>query len=383
MLSNWWTAPLLLVNSCVLAPAPPPSDLQFSVRPGPFSVERSLSELDTLRVGDHPKSVNVSPSQQTAYVCNLEQGSVDIFNTNSGHRIYRLRFQRTPTEIASHGQVTPSFEEKPVETGFTHNGRYVWISLLNSGGVVVYDTQNAPLPATIPTKTVDVLNERNRVLKKLRLRFIATGRQPKIIAPWPGHNKLFVANWLGSSVTLIDADTFKKIKNVEVGYLPRGICFTDSSAFVANFGSHTLSEIDLKTFSVKRTLNHVGLNPRHLVTSPNGRSLYLSNHGDAFIREIDSVSGVVLRNVHVGKEPRTIALSKNRNFLFVANYGDDTLAVIDLRSMTQIALMKTVRRPIGVSVDMRSDTVWVSGYWDRAVRRYRFDSKLNALKKIA
>lgn len=378
-----YTTLVVWLSACVHAPPAPPAYLNFSVRHGPFAIQHELSEIDTLRVGDYPKSVSLSPSQEIAYVCNLEQGSVDIFNTNNGQKKKRIRFHRTPLEVRLHGQGIPSFEEKPVEIGFTGNGRYVWISLLNSGGVVVYDTEEATLPEDVPSKTVDMLDAHNKTLRTLKLRFIATGKQPKIIAALPHENKVFVANWQGYSVSVIDADNFKKIKNIEVGSLPRGICFTASSAFIANFGSRSISEINLNTLRVRRTIKNVGENPRHLITAPNGKSIYVSNHGDAFIRQIDSVTGHVLRAVHVGREPRTIALSRNKNFLFVANYGDDTLAVIDLRTMAQTTVISTVRRPIGISVDTRSDTVWVTGYWEKAVRRYQFDSKLGVVKDSA
>jgi YVTN family beta-propeller protein len=336
--------------------------------------------MDTLRVGDYPKSVSISPDQKSAYVCNLEQGSIDILDTSTGKRKKRLLFHRTPLDVTIKDHVISSFEEKPVEIGFTEGGRYVWISLLNSGGIVIYDTANEPISKEEPARVVDVLNAHDRVVGTRRLRFVKTGRQPKIIAVTPDERQVLVANWKGFSVSVIDAVTFQKIKNIEVGSLPRGICFTKSSAFVANFGSNTISEIDLPSLRVKRTFRHVGKNPRHLVPAPDENSLYVSNHGDAYIRQVDVVSGQTIRSCSVGNEPRTIALSRKKNFLFVANYADDTLAVVDLKSMSRISTIKTVARPIGISVDSRSDTVWVTGYWAKSVRRYRFDSKLGSVQ---
>jgi YVTN family beta-propeller protein len=364
---------VLLSGSCVHRPAP---ETAISVRPGPYRVQRQLSQLDTLPAGDHPKSVTISPAQSSAYVCNLEQGTVDIMSTETGERTGRLRFRRQPVEVTVAGKTIASFEEKPVEVAFTGNGRFVWISLLNAGGVVVYDTALGARSVTGPSKTVEILDGRNRVVKTMKLRFIATGSQPKVIAVEPGQKRLFVSNWRGMSVTVVDAVKFQKIKNISVGMLPRGICFVDGRAYVSNFGSHTLSEIDLAHLRVRNTVQNVGKNPRHLVSSLDGHTIYISNHGDSRIRQFEVKRNRVTGVCRVGREPRTIALSRYKNFLFVAEYADDSISVVDLLTFQPVARMKTLSKPVGLSVDLRSDTVWVSGYTARALRRYRFKSVL-------
>jgi YVTN family beta-propeller protein len=347
-----------------------------SIGPNIFAVKRNLSLLKTIPVGFYPKSVSISPNQMRAYICNLEGGSVDIVDATSLKLIKRVRFNRTLSVFPDGIKRADFFEEKPVEIGFTEKGRYVWISLLKAGGIVVHDVQGKRLPRATPRRKAVVENYLTGKKYPLNMRFIPTGDQPKIIAVSPDEQYVFVANWRGRNVTVIDAHQFKVVKKIKTGANPRGICFSATSAYVANFGSNTISEIDLKTLKKTRDFRNVGKNPRHLVLSPDGTSLYVSNHGDQRVRQIDLTSGRLARECRVGKEPRTICYSRSKNFLFVTNYKDDTLSAVDLDSMASALTIDTLRRPIGASFDSLTNTLWVTGYWDKAVRVYKFETTL-------
>lgn len=368
---------LLSCLGCIHRPASLDEEFSCSYQPGPFTLTRQLKELKTIPVGSYPKSVTISPDQKRAYVCNLEGGSIDIIDADSLSIIKRIEFKRTPT-IFDDGIERPDyFEEKPVETAFTAGGRYVWISLLKAGGVVVLDTQGKK-PAGKSFKAALERDYRSGARRSLKLRFIPTGSQPKVIAVTPDEKWVFVANWRGENVSVIDTKKMKVVKKIRTGLFPRGICFTPTGAYVANFGSHTISEIDLKTLKKRRDFRQVGKNPRHLVMAPDGNSLYVSNHGDGHVRQIDLSTGQVIRSCVVGGEPRTICLSEKKDFLFVTNYKDHTLTAIDLASMTPFLIVDTLHYPVGASFDGKTGTLWVSGYLDKAIRVYRF---LSAVKR--
>ena len=349
-----------------------------SYQPGLFKLTRQLNELSTIPVGSYPKSVNISPDQKRAYVCNLEGGSVDIIDAESLELMKRIEFKHTLTPMPDGTKRQDYFEEKPVEIAFTNGGRYVWISLLNAGGIIVHDTQGK-LPRGKHYKKALVRDYRTGEKEPLNLKFIPTGEQPKIIAVSMDERLVFVANWKGRDVSVIDTRKMAVVKKIKTGLFPRGICFTPSAAYIANFGSHTISEIDLKTLEKKRDFRDVGANPRHLVLAPDGRSLYVSNHGDKHIRQIDLETGKVIRKTQVGTEPRTICLARDKNFLFVTNYKDDTITALELNSMSPVLTLSTLRRPIGASFDSEKDTLWVTGYWDQEVRIYKFKCTVERL----
>jgi YVTN family beta-propeller protein len=262
-----------------------------------------------------------------------------------------------------------------VEVAFTKQGRFVWISLLRAGGVVVLDTKGQ-LRAGPTFKRTTVINSANKTKRALNLRFIPTGEQPKVLAVSPDEKWVFVSNWRGSGVAVIDTKKMATVKHIRTGELPRGICFSKNCAYVANFGSNTISEIDLTSLKRKRTIRDVGRNPRHLVMAEDEKSFYVSNHGEKHVRRIDIETGRTVEMCSVGTEPRTICFSRNRNFLFVTNYKANSLSVVDLKSMSSILDIDTLRKPVGASFDSSADTLWVTGYWDKAVRVYKFKSVL-------
>src|SRR5262245_29041507 len=83
-----------------------------------------------------------------------------------------------------------------------------------------------------------------------------------------------------SSVTLLSTtDTaVRRIAKINVGQEPVSVAITPNRkrAFVANARDGTVSELDLKTRTVARTLN-VGAEPTALALSPNATRLYVSN----------------------------------------------------------------------------------------------------------
>lgn len=370
-----------MLVGCAHAPQEVQIPDSYPYGPGSYTLVRELTDVKTIPVGRYPKSVAISPDNKRAYVCNLEGGSIDIIDAETFAPEKRIVFEQTASKTVSGGHEVPSFEEKPVEVCFTGEGRFVWISLLNAGGVVIYDTLEKAAQKEKPFRTVLIKNIHPKATRSLPLRFIPTGRQPKVLKASPDGKWVFAANWRGSSVTVINAKTFFVVKTIKVGYLPRGICFSPSleKAYVANFGSHTISVIDLKTLRKGRDFQNVGACPRHLALSRDEKYLYVSNHGDGMIREVSLATGKTTRRCHVGTEPRTICLSRNKNFLFVVNYKDNALSVVDLNTMQPFLTRQTLQRPVGACLNPSDDTVWVTGYWDASVRVYSFHSVLASL----
>ncbi len=121
---------------------------------------------------------------------------------------------------------------------------------------------------------------------------------------------------------------------------------------------NAISVIDLATESVAKTMP-VGVCPYHVLLSPDGKTLYVSNRGGSKTRkegptgqsagsdlEIDPATDAAnsgslsiidtvtmsISELAIGRQPGGMALSADGGRLFVASGDDDAVAVVDTRS---------------------------------------------------
>ncbi len=323
-----------------------------------------LKKMSTINAGGAPKSVVIAPDGKLAIINNLEGMSVWIVDAASKHIMRKIQFHKTPGMGYDYerNKPIPSFQEKPVECAFSNNGRYLWISLHNAGGVVVYD-MDEKLDPPGPWRTVTVTDVGENRNRDLRLPFIDTGRTPKVLASSPDQKWIYVANWHSHNVTVIDATELKKFKTIPVVRIPRGIAFLRNGeyAYVCNMGSNVLSKIRVSDHTVVANVP-VGLNPRHIISSPDSRYLYVSLNGPGQVVKFDPVEDRVVARAKVGRQARTIDISPDGAYLFVCNYNDDDVGIVDTDRMIETARVRAGPHPVGLSVAPSAPELWVSSY---------------------
>ena len=130
------------------------------------------------------------------------------------------------------------------------------------------------------------------------------------------------------TVSIVHLDT-GETKNIEVGIHPTSIVTRGRSAWVANASSDTISEIDLDTEAVTRTIRvapDLGVNkPLDAYGSmPNalalrGDTLYCCDGGDNALAEIDIASGAIKGFRPAGYWPIAIQFSPDGHTAYVLN----------------------------------------------------------------
>jgi DNA-binding beta-propeller fold protein YncE len=141
------------------------------------------------------------------------------------------------------------------------------------------------------------------------------GAWPKGITLRPETRELWVTNWLSSSISIVDIDSFDVVDGFRCGLAPRGLAFTpDGRVYVGGYYSRDICEINPSTRAVARRipLPYRGLTykgtPRDLLVS-NGR-LFVSNMGRSVVHCFDRLANGVLAHsttVDVGCRPATLA----------------------------------------------------------------------------
>jgi YVTN family beta-propeller protein len=131
---------------------------------------------------------------------------------------------------------------------------------------------------------------------------------------------LAVANPDNNTVTLFDVrrDRNRRIAEIPVGREPNGVAFLPNGKklYVANTVSGTVSvlrEDDLDDHGPRRAVRtiRVGTEPYGLALTPNGRKLYVTNARSNSVSVIDTRSDRVIKTIPVLAEPRGIAITND------------------------------------------------------------------------
>jgi YVTN family beta-propeller protein len=125
-------------------------------------------------------------------------------------------------------------------------------------------------------------------------------------------------------------------------------------AYVTNTGSNTVSVIDTATNSVVATVA-VGLIPRGVAVTPDGKHTYVANGGDpGTVSVIETAGNTVVATVPVGSDPFALAVTPDGKHVYVAisnlSGTSNNVSVIDTATNTVVATVPVGTQPFGVGI---------------------------------
>jgi serine/threonine-protein kinase len=161
----------------------------------------------TIRVGDHPDGVAVSPDGLHAYIANDRSDTVSVIDTGGGAVTATIRVGARPGSVA----VSP-------------DGRRAYVTNNVSNTVSVIDTGGGAVTATIPV-----------------------GARPVGVAVSPDGRHTYITNAASGAVSAIDTGGGAVTATIRVGAIPRGVAVSPDGrhAYITNAASDTVSVIDL------------------------------------------------------------------------------------------------------------------------------------------
>lgn len=367
-----------------------------------ISTKLELVKAEVVSAGYGLKAVVMNSYGSKVYTMNLEAMSVYEFDRNNRKIQRKLVFAATPGKGFDYDKKVwfNSYQEKPVEGYITHNGRYLWISLHNAGGMVIWDLeagdtyvegqpfkkatlyerddtiQPVATPGSKKTATADPYKKR-----EVKLLLIKTGVTPKVITITPDGKYLFVANWHSNNVSVIEISSSEpkdwvKVRDIGPNPIPRGMAVTPDSKFlyIGQMGGDYISVIDLETFKTVKTIR-VGVNPRHLVLH-NGY-IYSSLNIASKLIKLDLITGKVVKTVNTLKSPRTVAISGDGKVLFVSCYTGNSLQAFSTEDLTLLGTFPSTTHPVAVEAYQDGDTIeaWVGNQSSGTLKVFTFREK--------
>lgn len=341
-----------------------------------------------------PKSVNILDAKNKFYVHSLEGRVTTVYSLDSFKLIKIIQHAFDPTNQYLFKETryfdysfkeknkTPNiFEGKPVESCFSHGGKYLWVTYYRR----TYD-KNAAEPSALCIIDTD---------KDEIVRVMPTAPLPKMIACSPDNKTIAVTHWGDNTVGLIDISTddpatFKHVKNLvidyrlsmdfsedkpvdrdaECGHCLRGTVFTPDGKYVliGKMGDSGVAIVDVASGRYLGTLTGMKENLRHLVIQ--GDYLYLSINRTGYVQKTEwkklirhfeekgkDVPYTDWTNVYVGTGARTIALRKDGKYLFAAVNNESKIVAVRTADMKIVATCKADSYPVGM--DISDDGRWL------------------------
>ena len=338
-----------------------------------------------------PKSVNIHPDGSKYYVNSLEGMRTVVYEFETGNKLKVIhhRFNEDTKELwapesgyfpFSYTYAHPeTFSGKPVESTFSHGGRYLWVPYYRRS----YDinAQDPSAMAVIDTACDSIV------------RVFETGPLPKMVATSPDGTKVAITHWGDNTVGIIDitgdditqwhyvgcytvdyklklnySRTVAVNRDVGSGYCLRGTLFTDDGRYLlvgCMGGSGGIAVINLQEGTYLGRIMGAMPNLRHLIES--GGYLYASINNKGYVQRIpmekvletiaqlesEKQPTIQLKGWESCKVPagaRTIVASPDGRFIFAACNFSSKIAVVDTRTMKLVGTVDADSFPVGLDI---------------------------------
>ncbi len=200
---------------------------------------------------------------------------------------------------------------------------------------------------------------------------VDVGLRPKITILSKDGTKMMVANWDSYSATIYDTSNFKQLYKLQANEHPRGIALTNAGkAYIAGFEGDELDIYDgegLANHKKVKACKHV----RHMTLSPDEKTLYLSCYYLGQLGTWDVATDKMKKLTQIGQEPKSSAVSTDGRWVFVANFGapdNGSISVVDTTDWTQrFVKVPKMDQGCGLALSPDQKTVWVTGWSSRTV----------------
>ncbi|TDV35512.1 YVTN family beta-propeller protein, partial [Pseudomonas helmanticensis] len=156
---------------------------------------------------------------------------------------------------------------------------------------------------------------------------MATGRDPRHGFASHDGKSIYICNQTSSELSIIDIETFTR-RPMPLPTAAQSITLSQSGdlAYVASTSS--IAVIDIKQEKIIR--NFEGAGGHALITSKADDLLYITNISEDLLRTININTGAAGPTFPIGSGPRHLVSSKDGRSLYVCNYGSNYLSWVEL-----------------------------------------------------
>lgn len=336
-----------------------------------------------------PKSVNIHPNGKKFYVNSLEGYTTEVYDFATRKHLKTINHKFNEVRDAHlwakpsglfpwhhYSQHLNTFNGKPVESTFSHGGKYLWVP---------YYRRSFDLNAQDPSAVAVIDTERDTII-----RLMETGPLPKMIKTSPDGHYIAISHWGDNTVGLLDVSSDKPTDwhyvtmfivdkqqklnfplNVAVdrdngsGYALRGTIFTPDNRYllVGCMGSGGgIAVIDIqkreylgRVLGMKSNVRHMILSNGYLYLSINAGGMIQRIKLDEFLKCIPTFKDKKAyvndwETIGVGTGARTISATATGRYIYAACFYSSKLYVVDTEKWKVVAIIDAESYPVGLAV---------------------------------
>ena len=185
---------------------------------------------------------------------------------------------------------------------------------------------------------------------------------PEGLAVSPSGGTVYVTNYEGNTVSVVNTSTDTVTAVIPVGSYPQGVAVSPdgNTVYAANHGDGTISVINATTNAVTGTIS-LGANsgPAYVAFAPSGATAYVTDGKSNAVSVIATGSETVTATIPVGANPNGLTVTPDGRSVYVANFGGGVSA-ISTATNTVTATIPTSTTPVEVANYPVGGSVYVS-----------------------
>jgi PQQ-dependent catabolism-associated beta-propeller protein len=186
----------------------------------------------------------------------------------------------------------------------------------------------------------------------------------------------YVSDEMANVVHVIDAPYWNTPSTIPVGRRPRGMVSSHDGKrlYVAVGNDDRIDVIDLAT---RKVVDHLpsGPDPERFAISPDGRWLYVANENDNAVSFVDIAAKKIVHQVAVGAEPEGMAVSPDGRWVICTSESASLVHFIDAASAKLVDSLLVGTRPRDARFNADGSQLWVSSETRASVTVFAMPSR--------
>jgi YVTN family beta-propeller protein len=165
----------------------------------------------------------------------------------------------------------------------------------------------------------------------------------------------YTSNIQAGTVTIVDLNGGKKLRDIAVGGRPEGIALSRDELvlWVGDLEGGRVQAFDTDTFDKLAEVKTGGI-PIRVAASPDGKWIVTSNLGAGNLTIIDAISRTYVRDIPLSGDQKagqvTIIFSQDGQRLYAAETGSDVIAEVELASGTVLRRLPAGKNGDGLEI---------------------------------